>query len=120
MASAVAIPAQTEVLPVPPFPDRTAMISPTQSPPPAIIWLYYKGISHKKQEDFTRVWKFFYQISQNRNTWLVRKIVVYSIRPVAQRIFLEGKALAAHNLLRETIIYLRNCGYLLPFWQKTV
>jgi hypothetical protein len=49
-AKAVAIPAQTDVFPVPPLPDRTARTSPNRLVPPIIVCVHYKANSHKNQE----------------------------------------------------------------------
>jgi hypothetical protein len=50
-ARAVATPAQTDVFPVPPLPDSTAINSPTVIPPFSHSHFHYKAISHKRQEE---------------------------------------------------------------------
>jgi hypothetical protein len=63
-ASAVAMQAVTEVFPVQPLPDATAISSPTYRLLHNHSCVHYKGISHKKQVQIQHFPKNFHQNNQ--------------------------------------------------------
>ena len=59
------MPAQTEVFPVPPFPDTTAKISPKHYRPPPYIFFIIKQIRTKIKRNFSGFQMFFIIINKN-------------------------------------------------------